>query len=212
MITTYLSALMLTAAGLDGAAAADFDRPALLELAPADVQADIAASGRHILVVRHAYKISPDCNGMECPLSEAGEAMVTRLSGLLGETPVDRAYASAACRTRLTAAAGHAEVVAHQAVDGYAADCTPGATIERQRSAAFAEARDGDARWTLAGEHSNTSCLWLAEFAGVAAAETAGCEEGRLPETAYGDIYWLYQSGGDWQLTVLPGAFSVEAE
>ena len=138
MITTYLSALMLTTAGLDGAAAADFDRPALLQLAPADVQADIAASGRHILVVRHAYKISPDCNGMECPLSEAGEAMVTR--------------------------------------------------------------------------HSNTSCLWLAEFAGVAAAETAGCEEGRLPETAYGDIYWLYQSGGDWQLTVLPGAFSVEAE
>jgi hypothetical protein len=64
----------------------------------------------------------------------------------------------------------------------------------------------------LAGEHSNTSCLWLAEFAGAAAAETAGCEEGRLPETAYGDIFWLYQSGGDWQLTVLPGAFSVEAE
>ena len=48
MIATYLSALVLTAAGLDGAAAADFDRPALLELAPADLQADIAASGRHM--------------------------------------------------------------------------------------------------------------------------------------------------------------------
>lgn len=221
MIVTLVSAAALLTAALPAADAhtadmhgdaADFDRPALLAAAPAADRDALRAADRHILVVRHARKIAPDCNGMECPLSPQGEAMVARLSDLLGETPVDRAYASAACRTRLTAAAGHADIVAHQAVDGYGADCTPGATIERLRSAAFAEARSGEARWTLVGEHSNTSCLWLAEFAGADGAAAAGCVDGRLEETAYGDVFWLYRSGDSWQLSVLPGAFEVTAD
>lgn len=138
--------------------------------------------------------------------------MVARLSDLLGDAPVDRAYASAACRTRLTAAAGGAGIVAHRAVDGLAEDCTPGVEIERLRSAAFAEAREGTERWTLVGEHSNTTCLWLTEFAGSAAAESAGCAEGRLPETAYGDVFWLHRTAGNWRLAILPGAFEVDAE
>ncbi len=190
-----------------------FDRPDLLALAPAEDQPALQAADQHILVVRHAYKVSPDCNGMDCPLSPQGEAMVVRLGEILGDRPVDRAYASAACRTRLTAAAGQAGVVAHQAVDGYAADCTPGETITRPRSDAFSETRTDPVRWTLAGEHSNTTCLWLAEFAGVEASETVGCSDGRLPETAYGDIFWLHAvEGDDWQLTVLPGAFLVDGE
>lgn len=215
---TLLSLVFLTLAATGGAdrsadgAAADFDRPTLLGLADAADREALLAAGRHILVVRHARKIAPDCNGMDCPLSERGEAMVARLSVLLGEIPVDRAYASAACRTRLTAAAGHASVTAHRAGDDYPADCTPGETVDRLRAAAFAEARDGDARWTLVGEHSNTTCLWLAEFAGAEAAQTAGCEDGRLPHGAYGDVFWLYRADDGWGLTVLPGAFEVAAE
>nr|WP_275297405.1 histidine phosphatase family protein [Maricaulis parjimensis] len=192
---------------------AEFDRPALLDLAEPSVQAALEAADQHVLVVRHARKISPDCNGMSCPLSPQGEAMVARLAELVGPAPVDRAYASAACRTRLTAAAGGREVLAHQAVDGYAVDCSEGETITRQRAEAFAETRHDPVRWTLAGEHSNTSCLWMLEFAGDSAAAEAGCNaEGRLAETAYGDVFWLYRTGEDWHLTVLPGAFEVEAE
>lgn len=186
-----------------------FDRPGLMQLAPQDRRASLSAADRHLLVVRHARKISPDCNGMECPLSPQGEAMVARLAQILGPQPVDRAYASAACRTRLTAAAGHADILPHQALDGYAQGCEAGETVDRLRAAAFAEAREDTARWSLAAEHSNTSCLWIETFAGAAAAAEAGCAEGRLPETAYGDIYWLYRTDGVWNLAVLPGAFEV---
>ena len=211
---TLLSLVFLTlaAAGSADAEAGDFDRPALLALAGEADRDALRAADRHILVVRHARKIAPDCNGMECPLSARGEAMVARLSALLGETPVERAYASAACRTRLTAAAGHAGILAHRAGDDYPADCTPGETVDRLRSTAFAEARADEARWTLVGEHSNTSCLWLSEFAGPEAADHAGCENGRLPHDAYGDVFWLYRTGGNWSLAVLPGAFEVDAE
>ncbi|WP_291843668.1 histidine phosphatase family protein [Maricaulis sp.] len=189
---------------------ASFVRPELLALAPEAERVNLMAAERHVLVVRHAIKISPDCNDMACPLSPEGEAMVTRLAELLGDTPVDRAYASAACRTRLTAAAGGIPVVAHQAVDGYAVDCTEGSTVSRRRSEAFAEVNAAATGWTLVGEHSNTSCLWMAAHAGTEAAQAAGCDgDGRLPEDAYGDIFWLHAIGDDWSLTVLPGAFSV---
>ncbi|OLF75392.1 hypothetical protein AWH62_06110 [Maricaulis sp. W15] len=187
-----------------------FAHPDLLALAPEAVRADLIAADRHVLVVRHAMKIAPDCNGMECPLSPDGEAMVDRLAGLIGATPMDRAYASAACRTRLTAAAGGIPVVAHQAVDGYAVDCAEGETVSRQRSDAYADVDAAMTGWTLVGEHSNTSCLWMAAYAGAEAAQAAGCDgEGRLPEDAYGDVFWLYGRGDEWSLTVLPGAFSL---
>lgn len=210
-----LRAVMMAAVLWTGPALADddFDRPALLALADPALQPALEAADQHVLVVRHARKISPDCNGMSCPLSAQGEAMVVRLTELIGAPPVDRAYASAACRTRLTAAAGGREVVAHQAVDGYAVDCTEGEMIERPRSDAFRETRQEPVRWTLTGEHSNTSCLWMVEFAGPEAAGEAGCNaEGRLAETAYGDVFWLYRTGEDWHLTVLPGAFEVDAD
>lgn len=189
------------------------ERPGLLDLAPAEVQAGLRAADRHILVVRHARKIAPDCNGMTCPLSPQGEAMVARLAGLIGTPAVDRAYSSAACRTYLTAVAGGADVVMHQAVDGYEAGCEPDAVITRMRADAFADVRAGGPGWTLVAEHSNTSCLWIAAFAGDGAAAEAGCSEGRLPETAYGDIYWLHSvdDGQNWSLTVLPGAFDQPA-
>ena len=215
---TSSSLLGLAGLGLVGASLAACSpptdtgpHPALMALAPDAVRADIAAADRHVLVVRHALKIAPDCNGMDCPLSDAGEAMVERLAELIGETPVDRAYASAACRTRLTAAAGGVPVVAHQAVDGYAVGCTDGETVTRLRADAYAEVDAAETGWTLVGEHSNTSCLWMSAYAGPEAAQAAGCDgEGRLPDDAYGDIYWLYGSGDQWSLTVLPGAFSVE--
>ncbi|WP_300542584.1 histidine phosphatase family protein [Maricaulis sp.] len=209
MLLTVLAEILLVAQPVPDA---PYDRPQLSALAPVEVRAALEAADRHVLVVRHARKISPDCNGMECPLSPEGEAMVARLADLLGEAPVGRAYASAACRTRLTAAAGGVEVVAHQAVDGYTAGCTPGETVSRQRSAAFAETQGSPVRWTLAAEHSNTTCLWLSAFAGPDAARDGGCIEGRLPDTAYGDIFWLYRIDGDWRLTVLEDAFDLAAE
>ncbi|WP_297732197.1 histidine phosphatase family protein [uncultured Maricaulis sp.] len=185
--------------------------PELLALVPDADRAEIAAADQHVLVVRHALKISPDCNGMDCPLSADGERMVERLAELVGSTPFDRAYSSAACRTRLTAAASGTAVIAHQAVDGYAVGCTESETVTRVRADAYAEVDAGDAVWTLVGEHSNTSCLWMSAYAGADAAQNAGCDsEGRLPEDAYGDIYWLYRTGEDWSLTVLPGAFSLD--
>ena len=103
-----LRAVMMAAVLWTGPALADddFDRPALLALADPALQPALEAADQHVLVVRHARKTSPDCNGMSCPLSAQGEAMVVRLTELIGAPPVDRAYASAACRTRLTAAAG----------------------------------------------------------------------------------------------------------
>lgn len=189
----------------------DFDRPALLELAPSELVADIRRADRHILVVRHARKIAPDCNALDCPLSPLGEAMVARLADVIGMPEVDQAFSSAACRTLRTAEAGGHAVTVHQAADGLEAGCTADDVVTRSRADAFAAAEASDARWTLVGEHSNTSCLWLAQFAGLAASETTGCSDGRLAETAYGDIFWLYRLDGAWQLTVLPAAFEVDA-
>ncbi len=188
-----------------------FDRPALLQLAPAELAADITSADRHILVVRHARKIAPECNALDCPLSARGEAMVTRLAELTGEPAIDEAFSSAACRTLRTAEAGGHAVTVHQAADGLETGCTADDVVTRSRADAFADAEASDANWTLVAEHSNTSCLWLAQFAGLAASEAAGCSDGRLADTAYGDIFWLYRLGGVWQLTVLPAAFEVDA-
>ncbi|SDM16761.1 histidine phosphatase family protein [Maricaulis salignorans] len=191
---------------------AGFDRPGLLERAPADRSADLQRAERHILVVRHARKISSDCNALDCPLSPQGEAMVARLAELIGTPAVDQAYASAACRTLRTAEAGGQAVIVHQAGDGMEAGCAAQDVITRNRATAFADAAASDARWTLVGEHSNTSCLWLAQFAGPEASQAVGCSDGRLADHAYGDIFWLYQLDGGWQVTVLPSAFEVDAQ
>lgn len=187
-----------------------FDRPGLLERAAEGQQHELRAADRHILVVRHARKVAPDCNALDCGLSERGTAMVARLAETVGPEPFGAAFASSACRTMLTAAAGGVEVVAHQPVDGMGEGCSPGEPITRTRAEAFQEAYDSEARWTIAGEHSNTSCLWLAEFAGAEAATASGCSDGRLSSDAYGHIYWLYRLEGVWRLTVLEGAFEVE--
>ena len=204
----------LAAAALGGLAACapqGFDRPGLIAGASEDDADALRSADRHILVVRHARKIAPDCNAMDCQLSLRGDAMVERLGGLIGG-PVDFAFSSAACRTQLTAEAGRIPVVPHQAVDELAAGCAKGETVSRRRSEAFAEARLSDSRWGLVAEHSNTSCLWIEEFAGPSGAAEAGCVEGRLPDGAYGDIYWLYRIDGAWQVSVLPGAFDIDAD
>ena len=188
-----------------------FDRPALLERLPAGLATDIGRADRHILVVRHARKIAPDCNALDCPLSPLGTEMTVRLAELIGAPPVDQAFASAACRTLRTAEAGGQAVIVHQAADGLETGCTADDHVTRSRADAFAEAAASQARWTLVAEHSNTSCLWLAEFAGEAASQAAGCSDGRLEETAYGDVFWLYRLDDAWQLTVLPAAFEVAA-
>ncbi|WP_417487114.1 histidine phosphatase family protein [Maricaulis sp.] len=207
ILTLMMATLGLGACGdLSGSA----NHAALFGLAPEAIREELRAADRHVLVVRHALKVSPDCNGMECPLSPEGDIMVERLAALIGDTPVDRAFSSAACRTRLTAAAGGVEVVAHQAVDGYAVGCLEGETVDRLRADAYADVDAATSGWTLVGEHSNTSCLWMSAYAGPEAAQAAGCDdEGRLPEDAYGDIFWLYGSGEDWSLVVLPDAFSI---
>lgn len=189
----------------------EFDRPALLELAPADSAADIRTADRHILVVRHARKVSPDCNELACPLSAQGEAMVARLDGLLGLPDMEQVLASAACRTVRTAEAGGDAVIVHQAADGLESGCDAEDIVTRSRADALADAAASPARWTLVAEHSNTSCLWLSQFAGLAASETVGCTDGRLADAAYGDIFWLYRLDGAWQVTVLPAVFEVDA-
>ena len=188
-----------------------FDRPGLLALLPAELTETVERADRHILVVRHARKISDDCNALDCPLSSEGEAMVASLAALIGVPPVEAAYSSAACRTLRTAEAGGGAVVMHQAADGLESGCSAEDQIERSRADAFAEAAASTARWTLVAEHSNTSCQWLAEFAGEAEASGAGCTDGRLPDGAYGDIYWLYHDQGVWHVTVLPAAFDHSA-
>jgi hypothetical protein len=189
----------------------EFDRPALLELAPAGMADDIRTADRHILVVRHARKVSPDCNALACPLSAQGEAMVARLDGLLGLPDMDQARSSAACRTLRTAEAGGGSVIVHQTADGLESGCSADDLVTRSRADAFAEAAASQARWTLVAEHSNTTCLWLSQFAGLAASEAVGCSDGRLVDAAYGDIFWLYRLDGVWQLTALPAAFEVDA-
>ncbi|WP_339737227.1 histidine phosphatase family protein [uncultured Maricaulis sp.] len=208
--TVFLALLLVACAGPE--TVPEFDRPALLELAPASQAADIRGADRHILVVRHARKISSDCNALDCPLSPQGEAMVARLAELIGAPAIDQAFSSAACRTLRTAEAGGHAVTVHQAGDGLETGCMAGEVITRSRAEAFADAEGSDARWTLVGEHSNTSCLWLAQIAGLPASELVGCRDGRLPDQAYGDIFWLYRLNGAWQLTILPSAFEVDAQ
>lgn len=183
-----------------------FDREALFEAAPEAVRADLQAADRHILVVRHARKISEDCNALDCALSERGAAMVDRLAELLGPRPVGEAMASSACRTVYTARAGKTGVVQHQPAPGLDTPCGGGDPVARSRAVAMLAAEESEARWTLVAEHSNTVCLWIAAFASV---EGTPCAAGDLGSEAYGDIFWLYRVGGDWQVTVLPGAFDV---
>lgn len=187
-----------------------FERQDLLDAAPEELRGEISAASRHILVVRHARKISEDCNGLDCALSERGAAMVARLAELIGPRPVDAAMASSACRTVYTARAGGTGVVQHQPAPGLDAPCEGDAPVTRSRAVAMLSAEESDARWTLVAEHSNTACLWVDAFA-----DTAGtpCEAGTLASDAYGHIFWLYETGEGWQLAVLPGAFDVpEAE
>ncbi|MEN0653457.1 MULTISPECIES: hypothetical protein [Hyphobacterium] len=187
-----------------------FDRPLLLAQAPEDRVSDLLSADRHILVVRHARKQSEDCNAIECPLGEPGQAMVAVLSTLIGDRPVDAAYASAACRTAATAEAGGAWVMMHRAGDDYPLACG-GGTVDRTRAEAINDARESLNRWTLAAEHSNTVCLWVTSFAGEVAASEAGCSaEGSVGSEAYGDIYWLYRVGGQWHAVTLPGVFDAE--
>ena len=105
---------------------AAFDRPALLAEADDVLRADLERADRHILIVRHAYKVSPDCNAIDCALSETGEAQVAALAALIGEPPVDAAYSSAACRAAETAEAGGLWVTMHRAADTYALACGGG--------------------------------------------------------------------------------------
>lgn len=197
-----IAAFALTACG------GGFEREALLEAAPEAVRADLAAADRHILVVRHARKISEDCNGLDCTLSAQGAAMVERLSELLGPRLVDTAMASSACRTVYTARAGGTEIVQHQPAPGLDQACGEDEAVTRSRAVAMLAAQEGDARWTLVAEHSNTVCLWVEAFAGT---QGTPCADGDLPSGAYGDIFWLYRTGEDWNVTVLPGAFDVAA-
>lgn len=203
LIAAALAALALSACG-DG-----FERQALLDAAPQDVRDELQAAERHILVVRHARKISEDCNGLDCALSAQGAAMVERLSERLGPRPVDAALASSACRTVYTARAGGAEVVQHQPAPGLDQACGEDEAVTRSRAVAMLSAQESDARWTLVAEHSNTVCLWVEAFAG---SEGTPCADGDLASDDYGDIFWLYRTGGDWHAAVLPGAFDVAAE
>ncbi len=184
-----------------------FDRPGLIELLAQAEQQGVRDADRHILVVRHARKISPDCNALNCQLSPEGEAMVARLHQIIGDTPVDMALASAACRTMLTAAAGARDVIAHQAADGYSKGCAEDVNISRSRQNALVQTREADARWTIIGEHSNTVCTWILFFTDEASANRAGCTNGRLPGEAYGDVFWLYRAEGQWKLVVLNKVF-----
>lgn len=187
-----------------------FDRPFLLGGAPDELHDEIARADRHILVVRHARKEAEDCNAIECPLGEPGQAMVAGLAELIGDEPVDAAYSSAACRTAQTAEAGGAWVMMHRAGDNYPLACG-GGTVDRLRGEAINDARESLNRWTLVAEHSNTVCHWVTSFAGAEAATEAGCnDEGSVGSEAYGDIYWLYRLNGQWHAVTLPGVFNVE--
>ena len=181
--------------------------PALFEAAPEAARRALEQADKHILVVRHARKISEDCNALDCPLSAEGEAMVARLETLLG-APTDAAFASSACRTVRTAEAGGTPVIQHQPGPGHDARCGGGEPVTRLRQQAIEEARFSDAQWTLVAEHSNTVCLWLEAFAPGAEPLCGG--DGGV-SGRYGDVYWLYWSDGAWALTRLDGAFDLDA-
>lgn len=203
-----LAALFCLAAPV---AAQQFDRPGLLERAPPQARAEIAAALQHVLIVRHARKADEDCNAIPCPLSERGEAMAARLAAIIGDPALPLAFATATCRAMATAAPAADHVFPHQASDGVEAACPPHEAVTRTRAAAMAHARNAPMRWLLVAEHSNTVCLWAADFAGEAAAQAAGCDEtGRLQSSDYGDIFWLYRTGqGQWRLVRLRGVFDV---
>ena len=184
-----------------------FDRPALLMLASEAARADIAAADRHILIVRHARKADESCNALDCPLGETGLAMVELLDALLGEPDFDAVYCSSACRTYQTALSA-GEVVQH-AASASAAEMCGGGMAQRKRADALAEARSSDARWTFVAEHSNTSCGWVEGLAGTDALAGTLCEAGQLSSGDYGDIFWLYRTGGNWHLDVLEAAFEI---
>lgn len=203
MATILIGVIMSVSARADDG----FDRRGLLELADAADQAAILAADRHILLVRHARKVSEDCNALDCPLGEAGEAMVERLDAILGAPDFDAVFSSGACRTYETARVA-GDVVQHAAAES-APEMCGGGIAERSRSDALAEVSVSDARWTLIAEHSNTTCGWLAAIAGAEILGGTPCESGRLASSDYGDIFWLHETGGQWQLTVLRRAFDV---
>lgn len=191
----------------------EFDRPALLDAASPSFETYLREADRHILVVRHARKIAPDCNALNCQLSPRGEAMVARLAQLTGEAPFDAAYASAACRTVFTARAGGVDVVPHQAADGLETGCEVDEVITRSRAEAFAEALESDARWTIVAEHSNTVCQWLETVSGADSQQIANCVDGRLDHDSYGQVYWLFRrNGDDWGMVVIDGGFAAPEE
>ncbi|MHA6287955.1 histidine phosphatase family protein [Maricaulis sp. CAU 1757] len=198
---------MLAACG--ASPATDFDRPELLALADPASHGMLERADRHILVVRHARKVAPDCNALDCELSPTGEAMVARLGGQLGAAPFDRALSSSACRTLLTAGAAGVAVQQHQAGRGVTEGCQMDAAVTRTRGEAMAEALDHTARWTLVAEHSNTVCAWIVAAAGESGLAASGCEDGRLASDAYGDIFWLARHEDEWQLVVLEDAFDI---
>lgn len=186
----------------------DFDRPALLMAASEVMRADIAGADRHILIVRHARKADEACNALDCALGENGLAMVERLDVLLGEPDFDAVFSSSACRTYQTALPA-GEVVQHAAAVS-AAEMCGGGVAERTRDDALEEAAFSDARWTFVAEHSNTSCGWVEEIAGADTLAGTLCESGQLSSEDYGDIFWLYRTGGNWYLEVLEAAFEIE--
>ncbi|PWE18539.1 hypothetical protein DDZ18_02740 [Marinicauda salina] len=186
-----------------------------LAIAAALMSNEPAAPERQVLVVRHARKISEDCNALDCPLSERGEAMVARLGTFLAGPDVggvDAARASSACRTVRTAEAAGVPVIPHQAGPDHVARCGGGVDVALTREDAIDAVRADDAPATLVAEHSNTVCLWIVEYAGEAAAGEAGCVDGRLPSEAYGDVFRLSGAGEVWTLTVFEDAFDVAGE
>lgn len=178
----------------------------LLSHAPDDVRDSLERADRHILVVRHARKVSEDCNALDCPLSAHGAMMARRLAELTGLLPLEAALSSNACRTVETARAGGAPVIQHQAGPGHEARCGGGKPVTRTRGDAMEQARQSEAAWLLVAEHSNTVCAWLETFAPGA---EPMCRTGALPAERYGDIFWLYRTDGVWRLARLDAAFEV---
>lgn len=184
-----------------------FARSTLLDLARPEVQAGLVSADRHVLIVRHARKVSEDCNALDCPLGEAGEEMVSRLDTLLGSADFDTVLSSSACRTYETARAA-GDVLQHAAAPTATALCG-GGEAERSRADALNGVLSSDARWTFVAEHSNTTCGWVAAIAGQESLAGTPCESGRLNSADYGDVFWLHQVDGSWRLTVLEDAFDV---
>ncbi|GJL96891.1 MAG: hypothetical protein DHS20C06_07080 [Hyphobacterium sp.] len=203
-IATIALGFVVTAAAM---AQSTFDRADLLSVADAAVRENLISADRHVLIVRHARKADEDCNALDCPLGENGLAMVARLDALLGQPDFDAVYSSGACRTFETASAA-GTAVQHAAV-ARAPQMCGGGIAERSRDDAISDARDGDARWTIVAEHSNTSCGWVEAIAGADALTDTLCESGQLTSADYGDIFWLYRLDGEWRVTELQEAFEV---